>query len=419
MKTSIQKKRKQKDNIIQPQTEENNFGFAPFGIKQTGSTSKSSSLERMQAKLEHARHSRFNFAEISLFPPEYNTNSPNSLQAKRMNSQSIIQMKYRDARVKKRTTIYGGKDKPDINKKLTHIRSGWWRNLQVDPSQSNSFQDKSNTSRGFVRARTGKDKKYSNEGWVKWDHITLADDSNAKPELEHKPGDKYFGLMEPTDNIDTNLFEGSSGRKKYALEFYIAVRFKRNPVVKEQYSKIIELSNDEKRRKIYDNAFAMGERIYKERNFDRGIPVSNIDLINHMDDYLHSEEKMRKLNKQDQKIMQSIKNDPHWQKRKWFAGSPPELVNKGTRNRSKLALRATIKTGSQVHFLLDGLDMEIAVNPKKSPMLYNSFTYKELRHLYRYWATDNDYRKRVTFWKNNQPTVPPWVENPGLWNDTK
>ncbi len=59
-----------------------------------------------------------------------------------------------------------------------------------------------------------------------------------------------------------------------------------------------------------------------------------------------------------------------------------------------------------VHFILDGLDVENALN--KKPPYGDSVTASELRWLYRN-RSDQQVRDRVQFWHQERPVMPPWT----------
>ncbi len=344
-------------------------------------------------------------------------------------SELAIQAKFMSVSINKNTTVYGGDQQPDSTQSLQKLKTklmGANPSLEVDPNQT--YMD--NANKRWVRARSN-----NQSGWIKWEHVRWHQDTI--PELEHKTGDKFFGLAEPFNgnNAFLNNYKGYGTRKDAAVNLYKRVEVNKDAKVLEKLDQLRRSKGKTQKAKlkVVLEAIEIGRKLYESGNFDENIQASNEHLINTLDDYTNipvnileleqkeldadqndsdtvkqQKENVRLLNEQDRQLLSSIKNDSHWQNRTWFAASGN---GRDTGHRSKMALRATIRTGSHVHFLLDGVVMEAVVNPQSK--YYDKYTCKELRHLHRYW---DQYRDHVTFWLNERPSAPPWDLKPDLWN---
>ncbi|WP_338805287.1 hypothetical protein WDV76_10245 [Xenorhabdus griffiniae] len=67
---------------------------------------------------------------------------------------------------------------------------------------------------------------------------------------------------------------------------------------------------------------------------------------------------------------------------------------------------------ANIHFILDGIDMENVINKKNNPKIdkgKDSYTNKELRWIYRN-RKDPRVQSCIQFWLDGSPVSPPWIE---------
>ncbi|MDE9544465.1 hypothetical protein KKI93_18690 [Xenorhabdus bovienii] len=70
-----------------------------------------------------------------------------------------------------------------------------------------------------------------------------------------------------------------------------------------------------------------------------------------------------------------------------------------------------------IHFILDDIDMEYVVKKKEYPGAESNVTASELRWIFRN-KEHPQVKRKIQFWKNLEPTIPPWEESGAvLWRE--
>ncbi len=68
----------------------------------------------------------------------------------------------------------------------------------------------------------------------------------------------------------------------------------------------------------------------------------------------------------------------------------------------------------QIHFVIDGLDVQKVMADLKNAKDHRSITGKEIKWLYRH-RNDQKIMNHVIFYEKSQPTETPWIKEPELW----